>query len=195
MDSFDNLFNLSYLGKSNISLSKAILLFYLIIGNNYTGELFSGQLTDFVKNNRYAQHTIGYITMLIIINCMGGVKDIKRSLLYSVVAYLWFLFTTKLDLHWSLLIIAFMVVGLLYEETMVDKEMQSKEDEALEEEDKEKIINIHNKLKTGIVLAIMAVTLIGSYSYFNKKKMQYGGNFNGIDFMFGAGRRYKLTKN
>ena len=83
MDTLDNFFNLSYLGKSHISLSKAVLLFYLIIGNNYTSELFSGQLTDFIKENRYAQHLIGYLTMLVVVNSFAGVTDTKKSLIYG----------------------------------------------------------------------------------------------------------------
>ncbi len=194
MNILDNLFNLKYLGKSNISLSKAVLIFYLVIGNNYTGELFSGQLTDFIRSNRYAQHVIGYLTMMTIINSIGGVTNVQRTAVYSLIAYLWFTFTTKLDLRWSFLLIGFMVMGLLYESQMVDKEVRSEDDEALEEQDKEKIRNKHNKMKTAVVIAIMLVTFIGVWGYFNKKKVQYGGNFDGMKFIFQAPKCYRLVK-
>ena len=186
MDIVDKLFNLSYLGKSHISLSKAVLLFYLIVANNHTKDLFSGQLTEFIKNNRYAQHFIGYITMLIIVNSAAGVTDTQKAIIYSAVAYLWFIFTTKLDLRWSLLIIGAMVFGVIYESTMVDREIQSEDDQALERFDKEKIKNRHNRLKSVTVIAIILITIIGTLSYFNKKQVQYGGNFDGMKFMFAA---------
>ena len=88
-----------------------------------------------------------------------------------------------------------MVFGLLYENTMIDKEIKSEDDEALEEEDKERIKGKHNKLKMGVVIAIMLITMIGTYSYFNKKRLQYGGDFDGMKFLFEKPKRYHLTKN
>lgn len=185
MNSIENVLNLNYMGRSSISMSKAVLLLYLIISNNYTDNLLSGQLREFIKNNRYAQHFIGYITMLVIINVLGGVSDPQMAALYSLIGYLWFIFTTKLDLSWNLLIIGVMVIALLYENTMMDKEIQSRDDQALEESDKKKIRNRHNRVKTLIIISILVITVIGTALYFNKKQVQYGGNFDSMKYVFG----------
>ena len=66
MNILDKFLNFTHLDTSNMSLSKVILVFYLIIGNNHTQELFSGQLNNFIKNNRQMQHIIGYLTVLMI---------------------------------------------------------------------------------------------------------------------------------
>ena len=185
MNSIENLFNLNYMGRSTISMSKAVLLLYLIISNNYTNELLSGQFTEFIKSNRYAQHFIGYMTMLVLINMVGGVSDPQMAALYSLIGYLWFIFTTKLDLSWNLLIIGVMVIALLYENTMMNKEIQSYDDQALEEVDRKKIRNRHSRLKTIVVTSILVITIIGTALYFNKKQVQYGGNFSGMKYVFG----------
>lgn len=177
MNQVDNILNVNYMGKSSISLSKVVLLFYLLIANNYTNKLMSGQLNDFLDKNRYAQHLIGFITMLVLINLVGGVTDFQMAIMYSLIAYLWFIFTTKLDLSWNLLIIGVMVLALLYENTMVDKEVKSEDDQALEEDDKKKIRNRHNRMKTLVVIAIITITIIGTALYFNKKTGSVRGKF------------------
>ena len=185
MNQIDNLFNVKYMEQSSISLSKIVLLFYLVIANNYTNNLLSHQFRDFMKDNRYAQHFIGYLTMLVLISIVGGVTDPTLATTYSLIAYLWFIFTTKLDLSWNLLIIGIMVFFLLYENTMLDKEVRSESDQALEEQDKEKIKNRHNRLKALVVVAILIITIIGGSFYLNKQIVQHGGDFDGVTYVFG----------
>jgi hypothetical protein len=194
MDTINNIFNLKNLGNSHMSLSKAVLIFYLLLGNNFTNELFSGQLSEFVRNNRYSQHMTGYLIMMLIINSVGQVTNVQKSLLYTTIAYLWFVFTTKLDLQWSLLIIGFMVFGLLYESMMVNKETDSAEDESLKKSDKNKIKSDHNNLKMGLSIVAILITMIGTASYFYKKKKQYCGNFNKMEFLFATPKKYQLIK-
>lgn len=186
-------FNLNYLGKSNISLSKAILIFYLIIASNFTKDLYSGQLYDFLKTNRYAKHSIGFVTMYVIMTHFAGITDSKKALLYSTFGYLWFVFTTKLDLKWNLIIIGLMIFGAIYESNLIDKEIKSEDDEALEEKDKKKIKAENDNIKMVIAITILVITVIGTISYFNKKTVQYGGNFDTEKYIFGGSKRFKLT--
>ncbi len=190
MDILENFLSLNYMGQSNISLGKAVLLFYLIIASNFTTDLYSSQLYDFLKNNRYSKHGIGFLIMTIIIIHIAGITDPQKAITYSILGYIWFVFTTKLDLHWNLAIIGLMVVGALYESTMADKEIKSDDDEALETEDKNKIKLKHNKIKSYLVIATILVTLLGTLSYLNKKKIQYGGDFDATKFILKGGSRY-----
>lgn len=181
----ESLLNVKYMEQSSVSLSKVVLLFYLLIANNYTNNLMSHQLRDFMNENRYAQHFIGYVTMLVLISMVGGVTDPTLAATYSLIAYLWFIFTTKLDLSWNLLIIGIMVLFLLYENRMLDKEVRSESDQALEEQDKERIKSKHNRLKALVVIAILIVTVIGTSFYMDKQIVQHGGNFDGLTYVFG----------
>ncbi len=170
--------------QSKITLSKALLLFYLIIGTGYIKNIYSGQLHDFIKNSRYAQHFIGIIIMLILIMEYGGVKKLVPIVVYSILAYSWFILTTKLDVKWNIAIILLMVLGYFYEFKMSKKEVSAKSDQALFKSDKNKIKENHNSIKTVIVVSILAVTLLGTIQYLSKKKIQYGGNFDPITFLF-----------
>lgn len=180
------MFNLEYLDTSNISMSKALLYFYMALCIPFLSDLFSGQLQDFIKDSRAAKHIMGLVLLLNIIITIGGVHDTTQAIIYALVGYTWFIFTTKLDLRWNLIIVGLLVVGYLYETVMKNKEIVSETDQALYDEDKKKIQRKHYKMKTIIVLSIMLVTLIGSVEYFIKKKGEYGSTQSGGGTSSGA---------
>ena len=79
-------------------------------------------------------------------------------------------------------------------EAIKEKKRIRKEIKKLEEEDKNKIKNRHNNDKMTYVIAILLITIIGTALYYNKKKVQYGGNFDSMKFMLGKGMRYNFVK-
>jgi len=161
----------------NITLSKALLLFYIVVAGNFTKNLFSGQLKDFLEQ-RWAQHTVGFITMLIIVMEFAGISKPTSAIAYSIMAYGWFILTTKLDLHWNFAIIGLLIFGYLYEYKMDKKEIATKNDPVLDEENREKILKKHKSTKTIIAMSIFIVTVLGTAQYLFKKKGQYGGGFD-----------------
>lgn len=175
IDNLGQIFNMNYISQSNISISRALLIFYVLIASNYTTDLFAKQFKKFLSGNRIAQHVIGYITMLIIIMNVAGIQDTKPALLYSFIAYVWFIFTTKLDLQWNMIIILLLLFGFLYENQLLKKEKTVANDKALTQEDIKKIEEKHNKYKTYIVISVMIITLVGTILYANKKWVQYDG--------------------
>ena len=182
----DILDKLSY---TKISLSKALLIFYLILANNYTGNLMSGQLQDFLKTNRFAKHIVGLVTVLVLINTFGGVNDIRPLVAYTLIGYTWFTFTTKIDIQWNILIFGLMFGGYLFENKLFDIEDEASHDPTLSPEQIEVIERKNNKYKLMITAVIAGVTAMGAYQYYNKKVEQFGGGFNEIDFMLKGSKR------
>ena len=191
---FDKMVNMKYFGNSNISLIKALLFFYVIVSVSFTRNLYSGQLIDLLSTNRFMQHLIGLIAMLIIVVEVANITSPIPALLYTTIGYIWFIFTTKLDLHWNLAILGLLVFGFLYESQLFNNELEIKDDESLNEAEKKKIENKNNKIKTLIMIAIIIITLLGILSYYVKKQEQYGSDFDTMKFMFDANKRYKLIK-
>ena len=179
----------SYLKKPNASLVKVLLLFYLIVGNSFTQNLYSGQLTQFISQNREIQHVIGFITMMVLVSEFGGIKDPQETIIYSLLAYFWFLLSTKIDLHWSLAIIAILTLGYLYENKLEFKEMNMEEDEAIEEEDMMKVTSKNDQSKKYLFLTLFVLTLIGLLYYFSRKRDEYGEDFDTVVFVFGPGKK------
>lgn len=178
--------NENLLNIKSMSLAKVLLLFYLFIANNYTNKLYSGQLTDYISSNRYVQHIIGLITMLVLLNLVADVEDPYELIVFSIVLYLWFIITTKMDLKWSLGIICFMIVGYIFESYMQSVEHRHNKDQALGDDFRRKIKHNHKKCKAVIVIILLIITLFGSSLYFHKKMDQYGGDFDANKFLFNA---------
>lgn len=172
-------------GSQNISLLRALLLFYIIIASNFTGGLFSKQLRTFFEESRLAQHLIGFIMMLVIVMLIGGINDTYRAVMYSLIGYIWFILTGKLDIHWNIIIILLLLFGFFYESKLNEKEQNTLKDPNLTEEQKRVVINNNSKYKMYVVLAILSVTVIGTLLYLNKKVDQYGGGkFDLVTFLF-----------
>lgn len=177
-----NSFNL--INNKDISLSKAILFFYLFIASNYIKDLYAGQLKDYIKQNRFAQHVIGFITMIIIIINIGKVKEPKNAVFYATISYIIFVLSTKLDLEWNIAIVILLTIGYIYETKMYNKETESYNDQSLEDKDKDKIKNSNKRMMSLIINSILIIIAIGVFRYVNKKQIQYGGNFDEVTFLF-----------
>ena len=140
------------------------------------------QMKNFLEESRIAQHLVGFILMLVLIMIAGNVTEVGKALFYSLIGYVWFIFTTKLDIQWNLIIIMMLFVGFVYETNMINKEQESQHDHILTEEEKEKIVEKNSHFKTYMVVGILLVTLTGTLLYANKKQEQYGGGFSALNF-------------
>jgi hypothetical protein len=183
MKDLNNILQIESLTGPGTSLSKVLLIFYLAIAGNFTSNLLSKQLRNFFEENRIAQHMIALITLLVLVIAVGGIIDTKVAIIYTIVGYIWFIFTTKLDIQWNIIIILILLIGYLYENSLDNKEKLMASDNALTNDDKRAVISRDNSMKSYIVLAAMAVTIVGTFMYSTKKHVQYGGGYNWLTYM------------
>lgn len=176
------------------SFIKPLLYFYMAIGVTLIGDLYSGQLVDFIKNNRYAKHIIGLSVILLLTSDVAKISDPLTLAFYSSLIYFIFLMTTKMDLHWSMAIIMLLIIGYIYENGTLTKEIDSINDKTLQDKDIANINKYHDKMKTIIIISIILITIIGTFCYFNKKQHQYGGSFDLDKFMFDCGQKNLMNK-
>jgi len=176
--------NIRHLSKPNISLARPLMIFYIIIASNFTPNLFSRQLKDYIEESRIMQHIIGFTMLLTIMNMFAGLNDIQSNLLYTTIVYLWFILTTKLELQWNLLILFLLFIGYINESMMMVKEERVQEDKNIPKEVENRIKSQHDRIKTFILLSIICVTVLGTYQYFDKKNIQYGGSFDPTKYLF-----------
>lgn len=176
----DNLLN-----TNTTSLARVLLIFYVLVASNFTPNLMGKQLRTYLQENRIAQHIIAFIMMLVLIIVVGNVTDIRQAFAYSLLGYLWFIFTTKMDIQWNLIIILALLVVFVYENNMLEKEYEIEKDVNLTIQEKEVIIDKNNEMKSYVIIGVIVVTLIGMYLYFTKKEGQYGGGqFDIFKFLF-----------
>lgn len=175
-DILEKITNIDMLDNKSVSLSKVLLVFYMLIGGNYLSGLISKQIKSFIESDRIVQHVIGITTMLVLITLFGNMPDIKLSILYSIIAYTWFILSTKLDIHVNIIIIALLLVGYLYENNL-DAQLL-KTTKVLTDAEKEVIVETAKKHKKIIVSLLFLVTVVGTFLYNDKKQVQYGGGYD-----------------
>lgn len=172
------------LNTGSVSLARVLLIFYVLIASNFTENLMGKQLKTFFSENRIAQHLIAFIMILVLVIIIGNVDNMKRALVYSILGYVWFIFTTKLDIQWNIIILLGLLIVFLYESNMIEQEKRIIKDQSVSEEEIEEIIRHNNRVRTYTVIGIIIITLIGAFLYLTKKKEQYGGGqFNLATFL------------
>lgn len=173
-----------YIKQMDVSLINILLLYYLVQANNKS-DLLGHQFKDYLENNRIAEHVIAFLLLFTLIIVIGKVNDIKIGLSYSLLAYLWFILSTKLELQFNIMIILILVFGFIYENRLIYVKNEIENDENFSNDDA-KIINNNFQLSRRVIFSFLLVTtFIGVYFYTNKKMQQYGGGeFNIIKFLF-----------
>jgi hypothetical protein len=171
-------------GVENFNIVKVLLIFYVLISCNYTDKLMSKQLGKYISDNKPMQHFIGFLAMIVLINIVGGVNDVQTLLFYSIVAYIWFIFSTKLDIHWNLVIIVLLFGGYMYESMIIEKHNKMEKDPNITQKEKDKLMKDHNRNKKILFGALIAITIIGTSLYTYKKQGQYGGGYDFFVYMF-----------
>lgn len=181
--SLNKYFNIQDINTSQTSIAKVLLIFYVLVASNYTDNLMAKQMKEYINNNRIVQHIIGFLAMIILVTLVGGIVDTRSAIVYSLVAYLWFIFSTKLDIHWNVIIILLLFVGYMYENSMQVREKEVMDDPILSIEEKDELIENFNKYKTWIVGTVILVTIVGTLMYSQKKHEQYGGGYDAFAYL------------
>ena len=159
------------------SLISALLVFYVIIINCFTHDLIAKQVKTLIDTNRYVQHIISILMLFTIIMLLLK-TSIGVAVLYTLIGYILYILTTKMDVQVNMIIFTILLLGFLYEHNNMLKEEEMNKDPVLSEEDKNHIKYEHNKKK--FILAIISVIIIGfgTMFYYNRKIIQHAGNFS-----------------
>lgn len=176
-------FNLEDINSNQTSLAKILLVFYVLAASGYTNKLMSKQVQEYIKDNRIVQHIIGFSLMLVLVNLIGGINDTKYALFYALIGYIWFIFSTKLDIHWNIAIFILLFIAYMYDNSMYIKENEIKIDKNLTNDEKIRLIYHNNTIRNTIVGSIIVITIIGTLFYSHKKSEQYGGSYDIFVYM------------
>jgi hypothetical protein len=175
----------------NFSIGRILLLTYVIIASSYCSDLFSNGLKRAIQENKYAQHLILIILIITLMFCFGnpfGVQITSNQqfniVIMSLLVYVWFIMTTKLDLTWNIGILILLTIYFLFESKYVADYKIVLKDPIISNQIKDNLINTYLSTQKYLLVAIFGVTLAGTLIYANEKKEQYGSSFNITDFIF-----------
>lgn len=162
---------------------KSFLLFYLI-NLNSSNNILSKQMNRFMLDNRIVDHIIKFITLYVIVLLLDLANNHVYALMYSITIYFWFIFSTKLDIHLNLIVLAILFFAFLYNNRLKNYINEIMADKILDDENKKNIINNQKNYSMEILTIILLITFAGNILYSNKKEIQYGGGFDVVRYMF-----------
>lgn len=175
----------------NFSIGRIVLLTYIILASQYCSNLFSHGLKEAIENNRMVQHLILVIlimTLMIVFGNPFGIEFTNNEqfniIIMTLLVYVWFIMTTKLDLAWNVSILIILTIYFLYESKKVSDYKIILADPNLDTIKKKELFDSFGNLQTYLLIALFGVTLTGTFLYANEKQVQYGGGFSMYRFFF-----------
>ena len=175
-DSVSQWFNIQDINSSQISLAKVLLIYYLFALSS-SNKLISKQMREYINDTRYIQHVLGFLTMIVLVTLVSNI-DTRDAIFYAVIGYVWFIFSTKLDIHWNIIIIILLFMGYMFDNSMKNRVNEIKLDKTLSDEQKLFLIANDIYIKNLIVGSVMIITILGTLFYSYKKHEQYGGSYD-----------------
>jgi hypothetical protein len=166
---------------TDVPVIKILLLYYALIASRDIHPLLSKQLKEGLESSRISQHIVGIMTLLIIISFQKELTP--KVIMYTVIGYLWFILSSKMDLHWTVTVLLMMVLGYFYETKLDNKIYLIKNDNIIDTDEKYKLIKDIQIKKYYLYGIIFSTTVFGSWLYSNRKELQYGGKYNLANFL------------
>ena len=99
-------------------------------------------------------------------------NDEFNILLMSLLVYVWFILTTKLDISWNIAILVLLSMYFLYESSQINKYKIISNDNVLDQNKKKELINSFNDLQKYVLIGIFGITIVGTAFYSNEKQVQ-----------------------
>lgn len=175
----------------NFSVGRIVLLTYVILASQYCSNLFSHGLKEAIESNRMVQHLILVILIMALMIIFGNPFGIEITnsqqfnvIIMSLLVYVWFVLTTKLDLAWNVGILIILTIYFLYESKKVSDYKVILADPNLTDVKKKELFDSFNTLQMVLLSTIFGTTIVGTYLYAGEKIVQYGGGFSMYRFFF-----------
>lgn len=166
------------------SIAKVLFVFYVLLLLGNTNKLLPHQTKEFFDKDRYAQHFLGVATFFVLITMIVDDISMNEAFAYTLLGYTWFIFSTKVDLHWNLIMLILLFAVYVYEHNAKVYINDMENDKVLTFEDKQRQKREITKTKIWMSTSLILLTIIGTYLYSTKKHEQYGGGYDVFRYIF-----------
>ena len=161
----------------NYSSIKALFIFYFFM-LEFSGKTFTRNVRENIINETICKHIIKCVNIAIILRYILKISDLDKIITQTILTYLLFIFLSKMESQWTLIIMGIFVIYFLIDSKMEYSDILNKKiDKVLNDDEKIKIYKEHN-VNRGILIFVLLITMIIGCSLYGKKKIvQYGGKF------------------
>lgn len=161
------------------ALATPVFAFYLIVLCNFIPQVIGCKLQTALHESMFLKHIIGWsllVFLVILVNPENADRDLVKTMLISVVVYVWFLMTTRTPFPIMISVILLLSVAYVLN---ITKERYAKHNQ---EEDARRVGRFQYWLTAGSI----ALTCIGFIIYFFEKRREYKKKFSVISFLLGT---------
>lgn len=166
-----------------------LLIIYLIIAGNFTGDLFSCSVQRML-NNIYFKHFISLSTLIIFV-LYADMADPIMSLSIGLGLYVWFVLTTRMDFEY-VLVLGF-TFFIMYFLTKLDEYADKYDSGDFHDDDKSIIYrflkqykHLFSKIRQYLFYASIIITFVGFLVYLGRKSVEYEKNWSWFSFFEGS---------
>lgn len=149
----------------------SIFLLYLIISANFLAQLFPCQMQNLLINNMILKHVFGFMTMIFFVVSTNADYSFSEMIKWSIVYYIWFLFSTKMNTY--CLILFLLSLGVYYIVTLYRSRRTSQEE-------------FLKKWDNWFLIYLFILTMLGCVIYLKEKQIEYKEAFTWQHFFFGT---------
>jgi arginine/lysine/ornithine decarboxylase len=112
-----------------------------------------------------------------------GSDDYASMVAVAALGYVWFLFSTKMDIHLNIIIIMLLLGSVIYDSKTKKENNQIEDDKNITDHMKDSLIAQNDKNGKYVMFGIMGIIVSFMLLYSNKKEVQHGGGYSAVNFL------------
>ncbi len=168
----------------NIFDIKYLLLLYLVQLTSLTNNTLGKQLKEYIYSNREIQHIINLTFLMVLISILDDSRTFNNLVISSIVIYLFYLFSTKLDLQYNLILLGIIIAYYFYKKNLDNQIARIQKDTDINFDLKQSLVNNDLNKEKMIEYGLIGVLFYFVYVYLSRKTVQHGGGFSYGKFLF-----------
>ena len=156
---------------------------YLVQLTSLTNNTLGKQLKEYVYSNRIIQHIINVIFLIVLISMLDDQRSLTNITISSFVIYIIYIFSTKLDLQYNLLILTFALFYYFYQREVNRQIQRINNDNEIDSNLKNMLISMDENKEMIFGTGLLLILAYFVYTYVSRKSVQYGGGFSYTKFL------------
>ena len=171
------------------AVTGGLFLFYVISASSYVNDSFGCGLNNFLKNNFWARHVIGILTIFLFTNVFSISKlHIAAKLFFSIGLYMIYWLSNKSITQAQTMLVLCALVIYFIQVFRSDNDARADGDTDLSDEDKATLKETNNTLSNvqfSFLIIGLVLLILGHVVYIGKKKLEYGAQYSWCELIRG----------
>ena len=165
-------------------LVSKLSIFIFIIAGNFTGDIFSCGLRQFLDRYMIIKHIIGFFIMLFFVGLLLEQASFATKIVESIILYIWFILIMRSPT--IITIIVLICICIIYLLSLYKKDLELKLEKNQDNNNEiSKNIDLITQMSNVLFIISFLITVIGIISYLIILKNHHKANFNITKFLLG----------